>query len=441
MERFTHSLAVDRRLLRHDLLGSLAHARMLGKTKIIPASGARTLIRVLESLVKQERQGKLRLDPSAEDVHTAIQLLVYKKAGRAAGCLHTARSRNDQVVTALRLYCKEKIRFFQGSISTLQKAILKQAEKARGQLIPGYTHLRHAQPVLVAHLLLSYLEALERDKGRLSDLVKRVDILPLGSGALAGTSLPIDRHFTARELGFAKISDNSIDGVTSRDFAVEFLSSLSILSLHLSRVAEDLLLWSTAEFGFLRFDETLLTGSSMMPQKQNPDFLELIRAGAAHVAASLNGITILLKGLSSGYQRDLQGDKELLFAGIDKVEAMLEVLTEGFQSMHWNPRSLERQLADPSLYATDCAEYLVAQGVAFAQAHRIVGRLFVHAEKAGTKVSQLPLSTLRRFSPLFDSNLFRLFDPSVSVSRKRSHGSTHPVLVKKAIGRWKKLLS
>ncbi len=437
VERFTHSLSVDRRLARQDLLGSIAHARMLGKRKIIPAADSRILVRTLQGLLKNLDRGRLNLDRSAEDIHTAIQLLVEKKAGTAARRLHTARSRNDQVVTALRLWAKEKVSQLEQGIAQLQKAILTQAGKSHRLIMPGYTHLRHAQPVLVAHLLLSYLPALERDRRRLHSARERLDELPLGSGALTGTGLPIDRASVARELGFARVLENSVDAVTARDFVAEILSVLAILSVNLSRIAEDLILWSTSEFGFLSFDERLLTGSSMMPQKQNPDFLELVRGGTARVIGNLTGILVLLKGLSSGYQRDLQGDKDLLFEAADRAEGMLAVMTAGFQGIRWNRKRMEQQLSDESIYATDLAEYLVSKGVPFTQAHRAVGQLLSFADRQGTSIRRLPLSTLRRFEPCFGSDVYRLLDPAKSVARKRSAGSTNPSQVAQAIRRWK----
>ncbi len=438
VEKFTHSLSVDRRLARYDLLGSIAHAQMLGKTGIIPRSDSEGLVRALQALLRELERGRLRIDPRAEDIHTVIQMALEKKAGPRAQRLHTARSRNDQVVTSLRLFCKDKLPQLQEAVRQLQKNILAQAESAKGLVMPGCTHLRHAQPVLAAHLLLSYVMMLQRDRQRLQQTHERLDELPLGSGALAGTSLPIDRTYVARQLGFARITENSIDAVTDRDFVVEILANLSLLGVHLGRIAEDLILWSTAEFGFIRFDERLLTGSSMMPQKQNPDFLELTRAGSARISGNLAAILSLLKGIPTGYQRDLQNDKELLFEGIDRIEGMLAVVTQGFRGIHWNRKGLAAQLEDESIYATDLAEYLVGRGLPFAQAHRTVGRLLSHAERNGGHLKTLPLRTFQRFSPAFNREVYRIFDPTASVRRKKSAGSTHPAMVERAIRRWKK---
>lgn len=440
IERFSHSFHVDSRLARYDLLGSIAHARMLGKTGVIPKADSNRLVSTLIRMLKDLDRGRLMLDSSAEDVHTAIQMVLEKRAGAAGQRLHTARSRNDQVVTSFRLYGKDALARVNQSAQKLQQAILAQAQKAKALTMPGYTHLHHAQPVLIAHVLLSYLEALQRDRARLADTLSRMDELPLGSGALTGTGLKIDRAFIAKQLGFARVAANSVDAVTDRDFAAEILMNLSLLSIHLARIAEDLILWSTSEFGFLRFDESLLTGSSMMPQKQNPDFLELTRGGSSQVIGALQSMLVLLKGLSTGYQRDLQLDKEILFGALDQIEGMLSVTTLGFQGIHWNPAALARQLQDESLYATDLAEYLVGKGLPFAQAHRAVGQLLSHADKKQLSLRLIDLATYRKFSPLFDREVHRLIDPKVSVQRKRSQGSTNPAEVAKSIRRWKLVL-
>jgi len=442
LERFTHSLAVDQRLARPDLLGSIAHARMLGKTGIIPRKQSNKLVKALQVILKELERGRFKPDRSAEDIHTAIQMALEKKVGAAAQTLHTARSRNDQVVTAFRFYCCEQGWNLSRAVKSVQKEILRQAEAVQDFILPGYTHLRHAQPVLLSHVLLSYLEMLQRDRDRLwLSAGRAMQEMPLGSGALAGTGLPINRARVAKELGFTGLKENSVDGVSDRDFVVEFLSALALLSTHLSRIAEELILWSTAEFGFLRFDEQVLTGSSMMPQKQNPDFLELTRAGSARTIGNLSAMLTLLKGLPSGYQRDLQMDKEILFEAVDRAERTLAVLAVGFHGIQWSRQAMAAQLKDESLYATDLAEYLVTKGVPFTQAHQAVGRLLAHADRQGRSLRSLSLETFRRFSPAFDSGVYRLLDPLTSVRRKRSPGSTNPGRVAQAIRRWKKRLS
>ncbi|MBI3312454.1 MAG: argininosuccinate lyase [Candidatus Omnitrophica bacterium] len=441
VERFTHSFAVDSRLARHDLLGSLAHARMLGRKRIIPAADSAKLVRGLQALLRQSEKGTLKLNSQAEDVHTALQQALEKKVGAAAGKLHTARSRNDQVVTALRLYAHEQLHEQAEAVRNLQKQILQQASACGELAIPGYTHLRHAQPILAAHLLLSYLEMLERDRHRLLAAAASARAeLPLGSGALTGTCLPIDRVSVAKELGFSGIKTNSIDATTDRDFVGEALCALSLLAVHASRVAEELIFFSTAEFGFVRFNEKMLTGSSMMPQKQNPDFLELVRGESARVIGQITSFFALVKGLASGYQRDLQLDKGILFDALDRTAGMLSVLIPGIQGMRWNSAAAQTQLRDESLYATDLAEYLVQKGVAFSEAHRAVGQLLAHAHRNRLSLKTLPLSVYRKFSSRFGEEARRLIDPRTSVSRKRSAGSTSPLLVSREIARWKRLL-
>lgn len=441
VERFTHSFSVDCRLARHDLLGSIAHARMLGRRRIIPASDSAKLVRGLQTLLRQLEQGRLKLNPKTEDVHTAIQQALEKKVGSAAGKLHTARSRNDQVVTAFRLYAHEQLHEQAEAVRHLQKQILQQASACGELTIPGYTHLRHAQPILAAHLLLSYVEMLERDRVRLLSAAASARAeLPLGAGALTGTGLLIDRNSVAKELGFPGIKTNSIDAVTDRDFVGEALAALSLLAVHASRMAEELILFSTTEFGFVRFNEKMLTGSSMMPQKQNPDFLELVRGESARVIGQMTSFFVLVKGLASGYQRDLQLDKEILFDALDRTAGILSVLTPGIQGMRWNSQAAQTQLRDESIYATDLAEYLVARGVAFSEAHRSVGRLLAHVDQKKLSLRKLPLSEWKWFSSAFRPDALRLLNPSASVRRKRSAGSTNPAQVRLEITRWKRLL-
>lgn len=441
VERFTHSLEIDRRIGREDITGSIAHARMLGKQKIIPSADAKKLVASLQKLLKDWDAGKVRLDPSAEDIHTVIQKEIEKRAGKSAGRLHTARSRNDQVVTAFKLHCNERLALIELQLKSLQQAILNQAQKNQTLLMPGYTHWRHAQPVMVAHLLLSYVTMLQRDRERISDAVKRMMAqLPLGACALTGTGLKTNRAAVAKELGFSGVSMNSIDAVSDRDFAAEILSALSITGIHGSRIAEELILWSTEEFGFLHFEESLLTGSSMMPQKQNPDFLELVRGSSACIIGRLTGLLTLLKGLSSGYNRDLQLDKEIVLDAFDKIDGILSVLILGFNGIRFNRVRMERQLADESLYATDLAEYLVQKGLPFSEAHRAVGQLLAHADKNNQSLKTLPLSVYRKFSSRFGPDAARLINPAVSVSRKQSAGSTNPGQVRQQIAAWKKAL-
>ncbi|MBI4226779.1 MAG: argininosuccinate lyase, partial [Candidatus Omnitrophica bacterium] len=333
IERFTSSIAVDQRLALDDLQGSRAHAQMLGRRRIIPKAAAARLVRGLEAVRRDWVAGKIAIDPSAEDIHSVLHAALERAIGPAAQYLHTARSRNDQVITDTRLYGVRAARQGADSVRKLQRAIVQTAAKHAALIVPGYTHLQHAQPVLWAHWLLSYCEALERDRQRLRAAADRLDELPLGSGALTGTSFPVDRVFVAKQLGFARVSANSMDAVTDRDGPLEVMSALVLLGIHLSRIAEDLLLWVHSDVGFLTLDERLCTGSSMMPQKQNPDFLELTRAECGTLIGTLTGFLTVCKALPSGYNRDLQVDKAHLFRAVVAATGMLAALTDGFHGL------------------------------------------------------------------------------------------------------------
>jgi len=436
--RFTASILVDQRLALEDLAGSIAHATMLGRCRIIPALQARRLVRGLQAVRRDWLAGKIAVDPEAEDIHSLLHAALERTVGATAQYLQTARSRNDQVITDTRLYSVRVARAMAEGVRTLQRAIVQTASRHRTLIVPGYTHLQRAQPVLWAHGLLAYCEGLERDRQRLRAAADRLDELPLGSGALTGTSLPIDRRLVARMLGFARVAANSMDAVSDRDGLLELLAALGILGTHLSRIAEDLILWVSSETGFLVLDERLCTGSSMMPQKRNPDFLELTRAGAGKLIGALTGLLAVCKGLPSGYNRDLQADKEHLFFAVDVARGMLEVLTEGFQGIAVQPHRVAAALRDEALYATDAAEYLVAKGVPFAQAHRAVGELMGYCRRHHQQPSELTVATFRRFSPTFSEDVRCLFDPAVSVARKRSVGSTNPRLVAQQLRLWQR---
>lgn len=436
IEQFTASIAVDQRLALDDLDGSIAHAAMLGRCRIIPAAEAHRLVKGLEQVRRDWLAGKIPVDPSAEDIHSLLHEALEQRVGAAAQYLHTARSRNDQVITDMRVYSVRAARGLADAVRALQQAIVHLAAKHRTLVVPGYTHLQHAQPVLWAHHLLAYCEGLERDRQRLLAAADRLDELPLGSGALTGTGLPIDRAFVARRLGFARVAANSVDAVSDRDGLLELLAACAVAGVHLSRIAEDLILWVSPEVGFLALDQRLCTGSSMMPQKQNPDFLELTRAGAGKVIGALTGLLAVCKGLPSGYNRDLQMDKEHLFDALDVTHGMLAVLTEGFKGLTVQRPRIEAALRDEALYATDLAEYLVARGVPFAQAHRAVGELMAYCREHRQSPSDLPLATWRRFSARFNDDARALLDPEASVARKRSWGSTHPKLVAQQLRHW-----
>ncbi|MBI4313764.1 MAG: argininosuccinate lyase [Candidatus Omnitrophica bacterium] len=436
VEKFTGSVQVDRRLALEDIDGSMAHAQMLGSRKIIPKKEARKIVEGLKALRQDWKQGKIAVDPQAEDIHSVLHAALEKKIGAGAQYLHTGRSRNDQVITDTRLYGMRKAGQIAALVAKLQHAILVCAKKNERAIVPGYTHLQHAQPVLFAHMLLAYCEALERDRARILAAGGRLNELPLGSGALAGTGLNIDRKQVAKTLGFAGVSNNSLDAVGARDGLLEIAAALAILGIQLSRIAEDFILWASPEYGFVRFDEKLLTGSSMMPQKQNPDFLELTRAGAGKLIGRLVGFLTICKGLPSGYSRDLQMDKEHLFDAIDTTEGMLSVVTVGFAGLQLQTGRIAAALEDESLYATDLAEHLVSKGVPFAQAHKAIGELMGYCRREGVKPSELTLAHWAKFSPRFGPDAKKLLKADGSVNRKRSQGSTNPKLVRQQLNRW-----
>lgn len=440
VERFTSSITVDYRLARYDVVGSIAHAMMLGRCRIVSAAESRALVAGLTRLLRSIEQGRWKPDPAAEDIHTQIQQWLSRAVGPVAGKLHTARSRNDQVSLDLRLYCRDAVARLSIAIRGVQGSLVRCAFAHRDVVIPGYTHLQRAQPVLLAHHLLAYVEMLQRDVERLSDAQQRIDVLPLGAGALAGTSLPIDRAYVAKLLGFSRVAANSMDAVSDRDFALELVFVLATLGVHLSRLAEDLILWTTEEFGILILDDAVTTGSSLMPQKKNPDVLELIRGQAGVVIGHLAGFLTMMKGLPLAYNRDLQWDKRFVCESVEASQHALVVLERLLRRARVNAAGVERLLQSDALCATDLAEYLVGKGVAFRQAHDVVGRVVAFAERVGCRLRDVSLRDLRRFSPAFDRQALSLVNPRRSVERKRSTGSTNPIMVKRQLNRWRKRL-
>jgi argininosuccinate lyase len=441
IERYTSSIAVDWRLARYDVLGSLAHAKMLGRCRLIAPSTARRLAQGLTRILRDIEAGRFAPDPDAEDIHTQIQQTLERLIGASARTLHTARSRNDQVALDLRLYCRDAVTQLSRAINGLQRALVRLAAAYQDVVIPGYTHLQRAQPVLLAHHLLAFVEMLQRDRERLGDCRKRIDVLPLGAGALAGTSLPIDRRFVARQLGFARVAANSLDAVSDRDFALELVAILATLAVHLSRLAEDLILWATEEFGLLALGDAVATGSSLMPQKKNPDALELVRGQAGLVIGHLSGFLTMMKGLPLSYNRDLQWDKRFVMEVVEASRQALEVLERLLRHVRIRADRAARLLETDAMCATDLAEYLVARGVAFAEAHRIIGQVVAEAERRGRQLGELGLATLRRFSKRFDRGALERLTPRRSVELKRSEGSTNPAQVRRALARWRARLA
>lgn len=435
-DKFTSSILFDKKLAKYDILGSIAHAKMLGKQRIIPQKDSSLIVKGLNSILKDVVSGKFKFDPCAEDIHSNIQDTLAKRIGPAAHKLHTARSRNDQVALDVRMYLKDQMQELLDLITLLEKAILKFAKNNAKVIIPGYTHLQVAQCVLLAHHLLAYIESLERDKERIIDAAKRTDLMPLGSGAFSGTGLPIDRNYVKTQLGFKKLTGNSIDSVSDRDFIVEILADLSVLSVHLSRIAEDLILWSTKEFNFIDIDFSFCTGSSIMPHKKNPDVLELIRGSVGKIHGDLSSVLILMKGLPSSYNRDLQLDKPPLFDAVDTMENILEIFVELFQNIVIEKEAIASKLEDESLFSVDIVEYLIKKGTPYREAHDIVGRMIRDCLDKGKKISGLTSGELRKYSKHLGPQVKNILNAWASLNLKTSYGSTNPKLVARQLKAW-----
>jgi argininosuccinate lyase len=426
---YTTSLPVDRRLFEWDVLGSIAHARMLGRQAIIPRSDAQAIVDGLADLLRQPPS----LDQAGyEDVHSLVEATLKQRVGEPAGRLHTARSRNDQVATDVRLFSRTALLDGVEGLLDLASALLDAAGQHGQAVMPGYTHLQRAQPVVLGHHLLAYLEQLERDAGRLKDAYARADVLPLGSGALAGSSYPLDREYVARLLGFSQTSRNSLDAVSDRDVLLEHLSSLAIIAMHLSRLAEELVLWSTAEFSFVQLDEAFTTGSSIMPQKRNPDVAELLRGKTGRVYGALVSLLVTLKGLPLSYNRDLQEDKQPYFEAVDLVHDGLALAAAMLRSATWRTDRLAGAADDPLIAATDLADHLVVRGLPFRQAHEVVGRIVKQAEAHGRGLADFSLAELRGFSELFEDSAVGLTAAQL-VAARDVQGGTAPSQVSQQV--------
>lgn len=424
VERFTASIQFDQRLARHDIEGSMAHCLALTEAKVLTKEEAETMIQALKEIGQEISSGRFEVSIEQEDIHMAIEQRLIEKISELGGKLQTARSRNDQVALDLRLFLREEIGEICERTSYLQQALVGLAKKHLDVVMPGYTHLQPAQPILFAHHLLAYYEMLDRDQARLADCLERVNILPLGSGAIAGTNYPIDRQYLARLLGFPKVTQNSLDAVSDRDFTVEFLSAVSIIMMHLSRLSEELILWSSEAFGFLSLPDAFCTGSSLMPQKKNPDVPELIRAKTGRVYGHLVGLLTLLKGLPLAYNRDLQEDKEAVFDAVDTTQICLEIAGELIKGIQVNKKKMEQAAQAGLLLATDLADYLVTKGMPFRQAHQTVGRIVSHCLKEGKGLEQLTVSELKKFSNRFEKDVKGFLTVERSLARKDQIGST-----------------
>ncbi len=439
VEKYAASISFDWRLYKHDIAGSIAHAQMLAGQELISGKDAELIVSGLTSIRGEIEQGKFEFRPELEDIHMAIESRLFEKIGDVAGKLHTARSRNDQVALDMRLFVKEAILETVSKLKDFQAALLDVAEANKAVIMPGYTHLQQAQPVLLAHHLLAYFEMLQRDVTRFQDCLKRTDVSPLGSGALAGVAYPVDRKLTAQKLGFSDVSANSLDAVSDRDFVIEYEAAAAITMMHLSRLAGEIVLWSSAEFGFVELDEAYATSSSIMPQKKNPDVAELARGKTGRVYGNLLSLLMVMKGLPLAYNRDMQEDKEGLFDTVDTFVSTLEVFTGMVKTMKTNSARMGQTMSGSYILATDLADYLVKKGLPFRQAHSVVGKLVQYAISKKKGFQELSLDEYHRLSSLFAKDVYGITSET-SVKARNSVGGTAPAQVVAALSRAKKLV-
>lgn len=433
VEDFTESVSFDWRLWPYDIEGSIAHAKMLSRQRIIPREDAVDIVTGLKEIASEIREGKFLWDKQLEDLHMNIEAALIKKIGPAGGKLHTARSRNDQVALDLRLYLRAEVKGFIRRIARLQRVLLMLSEKHADSILPGYTHLQRAQPVTVGQHLLAYVMMLQRDRERFQDSLKRINQLPLGSCALAGTTLPIDRAYVARLLKFDGVGENSMDGVSDRDFVIEYLSGSSLMMMHFSRLAEELILWSSEEFSFIRLPDAYTTGSSIMPQKKNPDVAELIRGKTGRVYGSLFNMLTTMKALPLTYNRDMQEDKMPLFDTVDTLGSIIDILIEMLPKVKFAGRRMKSTAAGGYSLATDLAEYLVTKELPFREAHRITGEVVRYAIEKGVELQDLSIEELRQFAPEIESDVHNSFLLDDAVKRRKSIGGTSPDEVRRQI--------
>ena len=423
-ESFNASISFDKKMYKEDIEGSMVHAEMLGHSGIIEEEKAERIISALSSILSDIEEGKLEITDEAEDIHSFVESVLIERIGDDGKMLHTARSRNDQVALDTKLYTRKKLEFILSLIKGLMKVMAEKAKEYEDAIMPGYTHLQRAQPILFSHHLLSYAFMLERDKGRIKDAIKRLNQCPLGSAALAGTTFPIDRTFTSEKLGFTEPNKNSIDGVSDRDYAMEAMSDLSILAMHLSRLSEEIVLWSSWEYKFIRLSDNYTTGSSIMPQKRNPDIAELIRGKTGRVYGDMMSLFVTMKGLALAYDKDMQEEKEPLFDSLDTVEASLVVATEMIKEMTVLKNNMMKAAEEGFINATDLADYLTKKGVPFRESYRISGEIVSYCEENGLVLSKVPLEKYKEYSPLFEEDLYTAIDLMVCVNKRVSFGGT-----------------
>jgi argininosuccinate lyase len=433
VEEFTASINFDQRMYRYDIEGSIAHAKMLAKQEIISATDAEAIIGGLQTILTDIEAGNFAFSVALEDIHMNIEAALIGRIGPVGGKLHTARSRNDQVALDIRLYLRDEIKEILGYLDGLQEALLNQAETNLTVIMPGYTHLQTAQPVLFGHHMLAYYEMFKRDAGRMHDVLKRLNYLPLGAGALAGTTFPIDREYVAEQLGFDGVTRNSLDSVSDRDFGLEFCAASSIMMMHLSRLSEELVIWSSADFNFIELTDAFCTGSSIMPQKKNPDVPELVRGKTGRVYGNLISLLTLMKALPLAYNKDMQEDKEPLFDTIDTVKGSLKIFADMIAEMQVNAQSMRLAAARGFSTATDVADYCVRKGLPFRQAHEVVGKTVRYCIENNKDIPELSLEEFRSFSELIEADIYDFVTLDASVNSRRATGGTAREAVEREI--------
>ncbi len=440
MDDFNSSIHFDQRLYKQDIKGSIAHAAMLGKQGVISQQDAQLIVKTLGEILQDIDAGKIAFRVDAEDIHMNVETLLIERIGDVGKRLHTGRSRNDQVALDFRMYVMDEIREIQNMLKALENAILTVAEENTDTIMPGYTHLQRAQPITLAHHMMAYYHMFHRDIDRLSDCYKRTDSMPLGSGALAGTTYPLDRQFVAEQLGFSKITDNSLDGVSDRDFAIEFCGAMSLIMTHLSRFSEEMVLWSSLEFGFVEMDDAYSTGSSIMPQKKNPDVAELVRGKTGRVYGDLMGLLTVMKGLPLAYNKDMQEDKEAVFDAVDTGKMCIDIFTRMLSTCRFKKETMYKAASKGFTNATDFADYLVKKGTPFRTAHEITGRLVLECLNRGIGIEDLSLEELQELGgDLIEADVYDAISLKTCVEGRRLTGGPAPDTVKADIEKAKKL--
>lgn len=433
VDDFNSSISFDSRLYKQDIMGSIAHAEMLGRCGVIPEADAQLIIKTLGEILGDIENGTVEFESDAEDIHMNVEKILISRIGDAGRKLHTGRSRNDQVALDLRMYLKDEIVNINRMVASLLETLLGISEDNLDTIMPGYTHLQRAQPVTLAHHMMAYFQMFRRDAERLKDCYKRTDVMPLGSGALAGTTYPLDRNMVAETLGFSSVTENSLDAVSDRDFAIELAACLSMLMMHLSRFSEELVLWSTGEFGFVEMDDAFSTGSSIMPQKKNPDVAELVRGKTGRVYGSLMALLTVMKSLPLAYNKDMQEDKEAIFDAVDTVKMCLPVFTEMLGTMKINKHNMHKAARGGFANATDAADYLVKKGVPFRSAHEIIGKMVLYCIENGKSLEDLTMEEFKSFSDKIEDDIYNEINLKACVSGRKLPGGPAPESVKASI--------